>query len=62
MARSGLERTPHQTVVCRLYLAIFPVYLAYQFWNYGIKHLGVATVSTYSLLIPVFGGIFAVLC
>ncbi len=52
---------PTRTWFVILYLAIFPVYLAYQFWNYGIKHLGVATVSTYSLLIPVFGGIFAVL-
>lgn len=42
-----------------LYLCIFPVYLAYQFWNYGIKHRGVTTTSAYSLAIPVLGGILA---
>jgi drug/metabolite transporter (DMT)-like permease len=41
------------------YLCIFPVYIAYQFWNYGIKHRGVTTVSAYSLGIPVLGGVFA---
>ena len=51
---------PTRTWFVILYLAIFPVYLAYQFWNYGIKHLGVTTVSAFSLLIPVLGGIFAV--
>lgn len=42
-----------------LYLCVFPVYIAYQFWNYGIRHRGVTTTSAYSLAIPVLGGILA---
>lgn len=42
-----------------LYLSIFPVYLAYHFWNYGVRRRGVPTMSAYSLLVPVLGGIWA---
>ncbi|CAN5593620.1 DMT family transporter [soil metagenome] len=50
---------PNHIWLVMIYLCIFPVYIAYQFWNYGIKHRGVTTVSAYSLGIPVLGGIWA---
>jgi drug/metabolite transporter (DMT)-like permease len=52
---------PLRTWLIFAYLCVFPVYLAYQFWNYGIKHRGVTTVSAYSLIIPVLGGVWAAL-
>jgi drug/metabolite transporter (DMT)-like permease len=52
---------PTGTWLIFVYLCIFPVYLAYQLWNYGIKHRGVTTTSAYSLVIPVLGGVWAAL-
>ncbi len=52
---------PTSTWLIFIYLCIFPVYIAYQLWNYGIKHRGVTTVSAYSLIIPVLGGVWAAL-
>jgi drug/metabolite transporter (DMT)-like permease len=60
-AAQNWSSVPVTTWLIFAYLCIFPVYLAYQLWNYGIKHRGVTTTSAYSLVIPVLGGIWAVL-
>jgi drug/metabolite transporter (DMT)-like permease len=39
-----------------VYLAIFPVYIAYILWNWAIARRGVATASTFGLLVPIVAG------
>lgn len=39
-----------------VYMAIFPVYVAYMLWNWAIALRGVATATTFSLLVPVVSG------
>jgi drug/metabolite transporter (DMT)-like permease len=39
-----------------VWVVIFPVYVAYQLWNYGIKHRGAAAASSYGLIVPVVSG------
>jgi drug/metabolite transporter (DMT)-like permease len=42
-----------------LYTVIFPVYLAYMFWNFGIAKRGVAAATSFQLLVPITSGILA---
>jgi drug/metabolite transporter (DMT)-like permease len=39
-----------------VWVVIFPVYVAYQLWNYGIQHRGAGTASSYGLIVPVLSG------
>ena len=39
-----------------VYLAIFPVYIAYILWNFAIAQRGVAKATTFSLLVPIVAG------
>ena len=43
------------------YLVIFPVYVAYQLWNYAIARRGVGPASTYQLVVPVLSGVLSAL-
>lgn len=42
-----------------LYVIIFPVYVAYQLWNYGIQHRGATVASSYGLLVPILSGVLS---
>lgn len=42
-----------------VYMAIFPVYVAYQLWNWAISRRGVAAATTFSLLVPIASGILS---
>lgn len=42
-----------------VYVIIFPVYVAYQLWNYGFQRRGAAVASSYGLIVPVLSGIFS---
>lgn len=42
-----------------VYLAIFPVYIAYQLWNWAIARRGVVAASGFSLLVPVVSGLLS---
>ncbi len=42
-----------------VYMAIFPVYVAYQLWNWAIARRGVAAATTFSLLVPIVSGILS---
>jgi drug/metabolite transporter (DMT)-like permease len=44
-----------------LYMAVFPVYVAYILWNWAIARRGVATATTFSLLVPIASGVLSVL-
>jgi drug/metabolite transporter (DMT)-like permease len=44
-----------------LYLAVFPVYVAYQLWNWAIARRGAVAASAFSLLVPVVSGLLAAL-
>jgi drug/metabolite transporter (DMT)-like permease len=44
-----------------VYMAILPVYVAYILWNWAIARRGVATATTFSLLVPVASGVLSVL-
>jgi drug/metabolite transporter (DMT)-like permease len=39
-----------------VYMVIFPVYVAYMLWNFAIARRGVATATTFSLLVPIVSG------
>lgn len=39
-----------------LYMVVFPVYIAYQLWNWAIVRRGAVTATTFSLLVPVVSG------
>lgn len=43
------------------YLSVFPVYVAYQLWNYAIAHRGAVAASTFSLLVPIVSGFLSAL-
>jgi drug/metabolite transporter (DMT)-like permease len=43
-----------------VYLAVFPVYIAYILWNFAIARRGVAKASTFGLLVPVVAGVLSV--
>jgi drug/metabolite transporter (DMT)-like permease len=42
-----------------VYLAIFPVYIAYILWNFAIARRGVAKATTFSLLVPILAGLLS---
>ena len=42
-----------------VYLAIFPVYIAYILWNFAIARRGVAKASSFGLLVPIVAGILS---
>ncbi len=42
-----------------VYLAIFPVYLAYILWNFAIARRGVAAASAFGLLVPIVAGVLS---
>jgi len=42
-----------------VYLAIFPVYIAYILWNYAIARRGVAKASSFGLLVPILAGLLS---
>lgn len=42
-----------------LYTVIFPVYVAYILWNWGIARRGVAAATSFQLLVPVTSGILS---
>jgi drug/metabolite transporter (DMT)-like permease len=44
-----------------VYLAVFPVYVAYILWNWAIARRGVAAASTFSLLVPILSGALSAL-
>jgi drug/metabolite transporter (DMT)-like permease len=44
-----------------VYLAIFPVYIAYILWNFAIARRGVAKASTFGLLVPIVAGVLSAL-
>ena len=39
-----------------LYMVVFPVYIAYQLWNWAIVRRGAVTATTFGLLVPVVSG------
>lgn len=44
-----------------IWVVIFPVYVAYQLWNYGIQHRGAAAASSYGLIVPILSGVLSAL-
>jgi drug/metabolite transporter (DMT)-like permease len=44
-----------------VWVVIFPVYVAYQLWNYGIQHRGAAAASSYGLIVPILSGVLSAL-
>ena len=42
-----------------VYLAIFPVYVAYILWNWAIARRGVAKASSLGLLVPIVSGVLS---
>jgi len=44
-----------------VYMAIFPVYIAYILWNFAIEKRGVAQASSVQLLVPIVTGIVSAL-
>jgi len=52
---------PSRVWISLIYMVIFPVYVAYILWNFGIRERGVALASSFGLLTPVFSGIGSVI-
>ena len=44
-----------------LYMVVFPVYVAYMLWNFGIQRRGAAVASSFGLLVPILSGILSAL-
>ena len=42
-----------------VFVIVFPVYVAYQLWNYAILKRGAAIASSYGLLVPILSAIMA---
>ncbi len=43
------------------YMIVFPVYIAYMVWNWGIARRGAAAASSFGLLVPVVSGVLSAL-
>lgn len=43
------------------YVVVFPVYIAYMLWNFGIKRRGAAIATSFGLLVPVIAGTLSAL-
>jgi drug/metabolite transporter (DMT)-like permease len=41
------------------YLVVFPVYIAYQLWNFAISRRGAGPVSAYNLIVPILSGVLS---
>jgi len=41
------------------FVVVFPVYVAYQLWNYAIRHRGAARTASFALLVPILSGVQA---
>lgn len=52
---------PASSWLAVLYMVIFPVYVAYMLWNFGIRHRGAALATSFVLLVPVLSGVFSAL-
>ena len=50
---------PTKSWVAVVYMVIFPVYVAYQFWNWGIAKRGAAEASSFALLVPIIAGVLS---
>lgn len=48
-----------RTWVGLVYMVIFPVYVAYMLWNFGIARRGAAVASSFGLLAPILSGILS---
>ena len=44
-----------------VYVVVFPVYVAYMIWNWGIARRGAAKATSFSLLVPILSGLFSAL-
>ena len=44
-----------------IYMVIFPVYIAYMLWNFGIARRGAAIATSFGLLVPVIAGVLSAL-
>jgi O-acetylserine/cysteine efflux transporter len=44
-----------------LYMVVFPVYVAYILWNFGIQRRGAALASSFGLLVPILSGALSAL-
>ncbi len=42
-----------------VYLAVFPVYIAYMLWNFAIARRGVAKATSFGLLVPIVAGVLS---
>ncbi len=51
---------PTSSWVAIIYMVIFPVYIAYMLWNFGIARRGAAIASSFGMLVPVLSGILSV--
>jgi drug/metabolite transporter (DMT)-like permease len=50
---------PAKSWVAIAYMVIFPVYVAYQFWNWSIAKRGAAEASSFALLVPIVTGVLS---
>lgn len=50
---------PARVWIGLVFVVIFPVYVAYQLWNFAIRHRGAARTASYALLVPVLSGVQA---
>ena len=41
------------------YTVVFPVYLAYMLWNWGIAQRGIAAATSFQLLVPIASGVLS---
>jgi drug/metabolite transporter (DMT)-like permease len=44
-----------------VYVVIFPVYIAYMLWNFGIARRGAAIATSFGLLVPIIAGTLSAL-
>ena len=50
---------PAKSWIAIVYMVILPVYVAYQFWNWGIAKRGAAEASSFALLVPIIAGVLS---
>lgn len=58
--RQDWAELPASAWLAIAYMAVFPVYVAYMLWNWGIARRGAAVATSFGLLMPVISGIFSV--
>jgi drug/metabolite transporter (DMT)-like permease len=52
---------PNTSWLAISYSVVFPVYVAYMLWNYGIEKRGAAIASSFGLLTPIVSGVLSAL-